>query len=84
MLGGADNLNGELPSYITGANNLTPLIARPWRKAGRVPWHLTPLIARLWGSRSRSVAFNPLNRQAMEECWSRTMAFNPLNRQTMG
>ncbi|WP_438360341.1 hypothetical protein [Escherichia coli] len=21
MLGGADNLNGELPSYITGANN---------------------------------------------------------------
>ncbi len=67
MLGGADNLNGELPSYITGANNLTPLIARPWRKAGRVPWHLTPLIARLWGSRSRSVAFNPLNRQAMEK-----------------
>ena len=47
MLGGADNLNGELPSYITGANNLTPLIARPWR------------------SRSRSVAFNLLNRQAM-------------------
>ncbi len=23
MLGGADNPNGELPSYITGANNLT-------------------------------------------------------------
>ncbi|MGT6119606.1 hypothetical protein ACRW2N_12250 [Escherichia coli] len=22
MLGGADNPNGELPSYITGANNL--------------------------------------------------------------
>ncbi len=53
MLGGADNLNGELPSYITGANNLTPLIARPWRKAGRVPWHLTPLIARLWGNAGR-------------------------------
>ncbi|HIB8852424.1 hypothetical protein, partial [Salmonella enterica] len=59
-------------------------IARPWRNAGLVPWHLTPLIARLWGSWSLSVAFNPLNRQAMEECWSRTMAFNPLNRQAMG
>ncbi|WP_220731888.1 hypothetical protein, partial [Escherichia coli] len=47
--------------------HLTPLIARAWREAGRVPWHLTPLIARLWGSRSRSVAFNPLNRQAMEK-----------------
>lgn len=23
MLGGADHTNGELPSYITGANNLT-------------------------------------------------------------
>ncbi|HAX4744857.1 TPA: hypothetical protein JZF62_004645 [Escherichia coli] len=23
MLGGADNPNGELPSYITGANNRT-------------------------------------------------------------
>ncbi len=23
MLGGADNLNGELPSYITGANSST-------------------------------------------------------------
>ena len=23
MLGGADNPNGELPSYITGANNFT-------------------------------------------------------------
>ncbi|MDD8391427.1 hypothetical protein LAW24_22935 [Escherichia coli] len=45
--------------------HLTPLIARAWREAGRVPWHLTPLIARLWGSWSRSVAFNPLNRQAM-------------------
>ncbi|MDL2989084.1 hypothetical protein ACS41U_20205 [Salmonella enterica] len=22
MLGGADNANGELPSYITGANNV--------------------------------------------------------------
>ncbi|ELD8193216.1 hypothetical protein QI945_003316 [Escherichia coli] len=47
--------------------HLTPLIARAWREAGRVPWDLTPLIARLWGSRSRSVAFNPLNRQAMEK-----------------
>ncbi|WP_343086814.1 hypothetical protein, partial [Salmonella enterica] len=34
--------------------------ARPWRQAGRVPWHLTPLIARPWGGWSRSVAFNPL------------------------
>ncbi|VEC62575.1 DNA repair protein [Escherichia coli] len=25
MLGGADNPNGELPSYITGANNLEDL-----------------------------------------------------------
>ncbi|GJH64834.1 hypothetical protein ECZC04_53940 [Escherichia coli] len=24
MLGGADNPNGELPSYITGANNDSP------------------------------------------------------------
>ena len=24
MLGGADNPNGELPSYITGANTVTP------------------------------------------------------------
>ncbi len=53
MLGGADNPNGELPSYITGADNLTPLIARPWRKAGRVPWYLTPLIARPWGEAGR-------------------------------
>ncbi|MHA0753964.1 hypothetical protein ACXZBQ_15830 [Escherichia coli] len=45
--------------------HLTPLIARAWREAGRVPWHLTPLIARPWGGWSRSVAFNPLNRQAM-------------------
>ncbi|EKG1447199.1 hypothetical protein OW597_003293 [Escherichia coli] len=45
--------------------HLTPLIARAWREAGRVPWDLTPLIARLWGSWSRSVAFNPLNRQTM-------------------
>ncbi|EOV0291991.1 hypothetical protein ACOIPX_005617 [Salmonella enterica] len=29
MLGGADNTNGELPSYITDANT------RPW-------WHRTP------------------------------------------
>ncbi|EKL8906329.1 hypothetical protein PSR46_003886 [Salmonella enterica] len=33
---------------------------------------------------SGTVAFNPLNRQAMEECWSRSVAFNPLNRQAMG
>ena len=26
MLGGADNPNGELPSYITGANNLAVAI----------------------------------------------------------
>ncbi|MED8199197.1 hypothetical protein Q5520_17730, partial [Escherichia coli] len=45
--------------------HLTPLIARAWGEAGRVPWHLTPLIARPWGGWSRSVAFNPLNRQAM-------------------
>ncbi|EGX7389089.1 hypothetical protein JHE51_003576 [Salmonella enterica subsp. enterica serovar Panama] len=45
--------------------HLTPLIARAWREAGRVPWHLTPLIARPWGGWSRSVAFNPLNLQAM-------------------
>ncbi|QMR88369.1 hypothetical protein HV065_25340 (plasmid) [Escherichia coli] len=45
--------------------HLTPLIARAWREAGRVPWDLTPLIARPWRSWSRSVAFNPLNRQAM-------------------
>ena len=25
MLGGADNPNGELPSYITGANNIASL-----------------------------------------------------------
>ncbi|WP_242672355.1 tyrosine-type recombinase/integrase [Citrobacter freundii] len=24
MLGGADNANGDLPSYITGANNVSP------------------------------------------------------------
>ncbi|EHB9444594.1 hypothetical protein JT886_005060, partial [Salmonella enterica] len=53
-------------------------------EAGRVVWHLTHLIARPWRSWSRSVAFNPLNRQAMEECWSRSVAFNPLNRQAMG
>ncbi len=52
MLGGADNLNGELPSYITGANNLTPLIARPWRKAGRRQ--------AMEGTWSGTVAFNPL------------------------
>ncbi|MEH6180055.1 hypothetical protein PVV56_25115, partial [Salmonella enterica subsp. enterica serovar Typhimurium] len=44
----------------------TPLLPG-YGEAGRVAWHLTPLIARLWGSRSRSVAFNPLNRQAMEK-----------------
>ncbi|WP_172962799.1 hypothetical protein, partial [Salmonella enterica] len=63
---------------------LPPPFSTAYGEAGRVAWHLTPLIARLWGSWSRSVAFNPLNRQAMEECWSRTMAFNPLNRQAMG
>ena len=31
----------------------------------------------------RTVAFNPLNRQTMEESWSCPVAFNPLNRQTM-
>ncbi|EEP4004777.1 hypothetical protein HB435_002736 [Salmonella enterica subsp. enterica serovar Stanley] len=31
----------------------------------------------------RTVAFNRLNRQTMEESWSGTVAFNPLNRQTM-
>ncbi|EIY1690321.1 hypothetical protein Q2Q20_003713 [Escherichia coli] len=29
------------------------------------------------------MAFNPLNRQTMEESWLLTVAFNPLNRQTM-
>ncbi len=28
MLGGADNPNGELPSYITGADNGTPIHER--------------------------------------------------------
>lgn len=28
MLGGADNTNGELPSYITGANNGRPCSIR--------------------------------------------------------
>ncbi|MBE8117212.1 hypothetical protein, partial [Escherichia coli] len=32
---------------------------------------------------SRTVAFNPLNRQTMGGSWSGTVAFNPLNRQTM-
>ncbi|EFE0886004.1 hypothetical protein F2N03_14005 [Escherichia coli] len=30
------------------------------------------------------MAFNPLNRQTMEESWSCPVVFNPLNRQTMG
>ncbi|EFK8574175.1 hypothetical protein AQ695_003866 [Escherichia coli] len=41
------------------------LIRQTMGNAGRVSWHLTPLIARPWRSWSRSVAFNPLNRQAM-------------------
>ncbi|WP_343095656.1 hypothetical protein, partial [Salmonella enterica] len=57
--------------------------ARPWRQAGRVPWHLTPLIARPWGGWSRSVAFNPLIARPWRS-WSRSVAFNPLNRQAMG
>ncbi|EEB5052282.1 hypothetical protein GLZ12_22250 [Salmonella enterica] len=42
MLGGADNPNGELPSYITGADSITDLMCeallgykgqRAWRPA---------------------------------------------------
>ena len=34
MLGGADNPNGELPSYITGANRIPASMQRPLVKPG--------------------------------------------------
>ncbi|UPZ08824.1 hypothetical protein [Escherichia coli] len=54
--------------------HLTPLIARPWdwsgkgwsdMVAGQVPWYLTPYSPDHGECWSRTVAFNPLNRQAM-------------------
>ncbi|TNK20443.1 hypothetical protein [Escherichia coli] len=44
------------------AYSLYPLNMGSWS----VAWHLT-YNHELWGSRSRSVAFNPLNRQGMEK-----------------
>lgn len=55
MLGGADNANGELPSYITGANKAEGfLIVTSAADKGLVDIHdrrplaLTPETARVW------------------------------------
>ncbi len=51
MLGGADNPNGELPSYITGADNQSDIITRQhlqeavsYRAIDRLLIHLQKLL----------------------------------------
>ncbi|CTB11026.1 InsB [Shigella sonnei] len=40
MLGGADNPNGELPSYITGADNINDFLVRTGLRSGVSELHL--------------------------------------------
>ncbi len=56
MLGGADNPNGELPSYITGANIMTRLINHSESEVGcwlpEVPSCEAPPYPRVWRKRA--------------------------------
>ncbi len=52
MLGGADNPNGELPSYITGADNINDFLVRTGLRSGVSEL----LVAMFYGSESRDSA----------------------------
>ncbi|CSE54191.1 InsB [Shigella sonnei] len=52
MLGGADNPNGELPSYITGADNINDFLVRTGLRSGVSE----TAVAMFYGSESRDSA----------------------------